>query len=285
MINGFLNINKPDNITSFGVLAKLKKQFKVIKFGHMGTLDPAGVGVLPIAVGKATKLFNLFSEHKKVYRAIFVFGKETDTLDSFGEVVKKSSKIISKQLIEEKLCNFVGELDQLPPKFSAKKINGVRAYDLARNGEDFDLKPKRICVSRFELVEELEENTFLFEIECSTGTYIRSLCRDLANCLGTVGYMPLIIRLKMGDFEIDNAKTLNQILSQNDIKSNLIPIENVVKLQQINLSDSEFVKVRNGMMINFNKEDGKYYLNYKENIFAVGQIKDKMLKMEIYLDD
>ena len=128
MIKGFLNVNKPEGITSFGVVNKIKHKFKINKIGHLGTLDPAGCGVLPIAIGKATKLFDLMQQKTKKYRAIFVFGKETDTLDSEGNITQVKDKIITISDIESKISQFIGKVNQIPPNFSAKKIDGKRAY-------------------------------------------------------------------------------------------------------------------------------------------------------------
>ena len=132
MNNGFLNIIKPDGITSFQVIAKVRKLLNIQKVGHLGTLDPAGVGVLPLAVGKATRLFDLMQNKTKTYYAIFVFGKQTDTLDSFGMVEKEEEINISSEDIKKILPSFIGEIDQLPPKYSSKTVDGKRAYDLAR---------------------------------------------------------------------------------------------------------------------------------------------------------
>ena len=287
MIKGFLNINKPDGITSFGVVAKLRKRFGIKKIGHMGTLDPAGCGVLPLAIGKATKLFSLMQEKRKVYRAIFVFGKETNTLDSDGQVVSETAKIITQEKIINALPKFMGLIKQTPPNFSAKKVNGKRAYELARNDEEVILTPKNIEIFRFELLEELAENKFLFEIECSSGTYVRSLCRDLARELETVAYMPLIIRMACDDFKIQNSIPLSQILDSNEpIDKFLIPIENIFILDKIILNENEYKKIRNGLEVKVsNKTNGLKYLVFKDEIFSIGKVANDKLKMEIYLDD
>ena len=286
MNSGFLNVIKPDGLTSFQVIAKVRKKFGIKKVGHMGTLDPAGVGVLPLAIGKATKLFDLMQNKTKTYYAIFVFGKQTDTLDSFGIVDKIDVNCnISSEQINVALKDFIGEIDQLPPKFSAKKINGKRAYDLARCGEEFELLPKRIKIDEFDLVEQIDANKYLFKIVCSSGTYIRSLCRDLAYKLNTVAYMPLIIRSNVEDFNLENGVTLVDLLDSDNPQKYIIPIDSVYKLDKIELDELNAKKLRNGLSVKTNALNGKYYLYDNNKLFAIGNAQDKLLKMEIYLDD
>ena len=286
MNNGFLNIIKPDGVTSFQVIAKVRKKLGIQKVGHLGTLDPAGVGVLPLAIGKATRLFNVMQDKVKQYYAIFVFGKQTDTLDSFGQVEIVEDNIeVHKNEIEKVLPSFVGEIEQLPPKYSAKKINGKRAYDLAREGKDFELKPKKIVIYDFSLEEQVEKNTFLFKIKCSSGTYIRSLCRDLANKLNTVAYMPLIIRSEVDSFSLNNGITLSEFLISDNAEKYIIPFDEVYSLTQITLDGENLIKVKNGMAIFYNHQNGDYYLKDENHIFAIGKVFNNKLKMEIYLDD
>ena len=285
MINGFLNVNKPDGLTSFDVITKIRKTFGIKKIGHLGTLDPAGTGVLPLAIGKATKFFDYFLEKTKVYRAIFVFGKETDTLDSMGVLTKRDDKIISEEQVKEALEKFKGEINQVPPMYSAKKINGKRAYDLARQNKDIQLNECKVIVHKFDLIKGKGTNKFLFEIECSSGTYIRSLCRDLARELDSVGYMPLIIRVKSGMFEISDSLDLNTILEKDKLDELVVPIDKLLKFDAINLNEEEYKKVRNGLTIQCNKQDAKYFLYNNSKLFALGNICDKKLKMEIFLDD
>ena len=284
---GFLNINKPSGITSFGVVAKVRKKFNIKKVGHMGTLDPAGKGVLPIAVGKATKLFSYMqeNEHRKCYRAVFCFNNETDTLDAEGKVVKSKEIEITNEMIQQKLPLFIGKISQMPPIYSAKKINGKRAYDLAREGKEVLLKTKEIEVYRFEIIKQIEYNKFLFEIEVSSGTYIRSLCRDLAYSLNTYAHMSCIERLQFDNFTITNAISLEQMQNAQKLEDVLITIDKVLAFEKINLNEENYFKVRNGREISYDIIDGRYYALYEDKIFSVVLVKDKKMKMEIYLDD
>ena len=273
-------------MTSFGVIAQVRKKLNIKKIGHLGTLDPAGVGILPLAVNKATKLFDVMQKKVKTYRAIFVFGKQTTTLDSQGEVefVDSDCDIKEEQLLKM-IPSFIGEQMQQPPQFSAKKINGKRAYDLARQGENFELQPKKIIIYSFELISQIAKNAFLFEIKCSTGTYIRSLCRDVAEKLGTYAYMPLIIRTQVGCFTLDNAVDLYSFLQSENPNEFVIGFDKVYPLEKINLTEENSKKLKNGLVIDFNSNDGEYYLCFNDKIFAIGKINKGKLKMEIYLND
>ena len=182
-MNGIFNILKPTGMTSNAVLTKIKKRFNIKKVGHLGTLDPLATGVLPITIGKATKLFDYFLKKDKIYKAVFTFGKTTTTLDSEGDVTSESSVIPTKEQIESVLSKLVGEVDQVPPNFSAKNVNGQRAYTLARQEVDFVLPPKRVSIYGIELLSQVSENSYLFNIHCSSGTYIRSIAREMATSL------------------------------------------------------------------------------------------------------
>lgn len=286
MINGIININKSDALTSFKVVSLVKKKLGIKKVGHLGTLDPAGCGVLPIAVNKATKLFDYYLNKRKVYRACFYFGKETDTLDSEGKLICLKEKIVTSDDINAVLSKLIGVLEQMPPKYSAKSINGVRAYDLARSGVEFELKPKTIEVFRFELVKQLKQNLFLFEIECSAGCYIRSLCRDLAYLLDTVAYMPLIIRTKAGEFTIENSVPFETLEASDNITQFITPIEDCLHYDKIVLNESDAKKVENGLSIKYNLPNNFYLLyDNSENFFALGKAENEILKMEVYFGD
>ena len=284
-INGFLNINKPDGMTSQQVVSKIKHKLGVKKVGHMGTLDPAGAGVLPIAIGKATKLFDSMQDKTKIYRAIFRFGIETDTLDAEGVVTKRSEVIPSLESIQKETSKFIGVIEQLPPKYSAKCINGKRAYELARQNIDFELKTKSVEVIEFEVINQVDNNSYLFEIECTSGTYIRSLCRDLAYALNSVAYMPLIIRIKTGKFDIKDSVSLTEFLESQYPAIYVKPMLDYIDYPILALDENEYFKVSNGVIIDYLSKNGKYCLTYHNELFSIGNINDNRLKMEIYLND
>ena len=231
-MDGIINLNKPAGMSSFKAMSIVKRRLGMRKVGFLGTLDPLASGVLVLLCGRYTKWADYLHgraphpdptgtkygktvckrvSDAKVYRSVFAFGTETTTLDLEGEVVATSDVIPTKEQIEGVLLEMVGEVEIEVPKFSAVHINGKRAYDLARKGVDFT-PPKRIVkIDRFELLEQRSTNEFFFEIECQTGTYIRSLAKLMAQKLGTVAIASVIIRTRVGDFTIEDAKGLDDI--------------------------------------------------------------------------
>ncbi len=232
-IKGFVNIIKPTGMTSSDVVCKVKKILHMKKVGHLGTLDPAASGVLPVAVGRATKFFDYFLSKDKKYTAVVKFGISTDTLDSFGKITKLDKDVnVEENEIKEVLDSFIGEIEQYPPKFSALKVNGKKAYELARDGVEFELNPRKITIYDIKLRQKTDKNTFIFDVHCSAGTYIRTLFADIAEKLGTIAFVPVIIRTKSGAFEMKNAITLEEFESNKTV----LQIEDV-------FSDFEIVKI------------------------------------------
>ena len=227
MYDGILLINKVVDLTSYDVIRRLKPQLpKKHKIGHAGSLDPFATGLLVITVGSATKLFDKFQEKNKKYLVTGEFGYETDTYDCTGEVTFRDSDYtqkVSKEKIEGVLKNFQGEIYQTPPKFSAKKIQGKRAYDLARSKEDFEMEKKKIFIYRVELKEYME-NTFTLEIECSKGTYIRSIVVDVARELDTYATPISLTRTAIGEYILEDSANLEDV----DIEKDLIDMKNIL---------------------------------------------------------
>lgn len=245
MPNGVILINKPTGMTSNTLVRKVGKAIGEKKVGHMGTLDPMGSGLLPVLCGKATRLFDMATNKTKVYRAVFKFGIQTDTLDSEGKITKQDDKQISKQDVEIATKKFVGEFDQIPPQYSSKKIGGKKAYEIARSGEEVELKPRHIKISKFALVAELEKNTFLFEIECLEGTYIRALCRDLAKELATCGTMCAICRTKCCGQSLGDAISLDEV----DESSNVIAPQDFIEMPSVVVPQNKLDNLKNGIKI------------------------------------
>ena len=230
-MDGFINLLKPSGFTSSDAVVKTriglsKALGEKVKVGHLGTLDPYGTGVLPIAVGKATKLFDYIIGSKKVYLAGITLGKETDTLDSYGEIIKTDDKVFSLEDVKRVVKEQIGEIDQLPPQYSAKKINGEKAYDIARRGEFVELKTRKVTIYDIEVTEGLKPNNFNIKVECSGGTYVRSIVRDIAYKLGTVGYMSYIIRTYSAGFSIDNTVTFDEF--EKDPVKAIVPIDDII---------------------------------------------------------
>jgi tRNA pseudouridine55 synthase len=282
-MNGIFNILKPSGMTSNAVLTKIKKCFNIKKVGHLGTLDPLATGVLPITIGKATKLFDYFLIKDKVYKAIFTFGKTTTTLDSEGEIIKTSSVIPTDEQIQAILGNLVGEVEQIPPNFSAKNINGQRAYTLARENISFVLPPKRVSIYSIELLSQVNQNSYLFEIHCSSGTYIRSIARDMAALLNTVGFMSALIRTKSGDFKIEDAITIEELLKA-DAKEHLISLEQILKdFKRVDIEDKHYEKLVNGVKIKAESQKGEFLLYCKSQLFGIAQVEDGFYKIKVNL--
>ena len=227
-MDGIFNINKPAGMSSFKCLSIVKRRlweqlpadgrpkFKNWRVGFLGTLDPLASGVLVLLCGKATKLADkLHRENSKTYIAEFEFGYTTDTLDSEGQITGKTDKIPDKDSVIKALKGFIGKIDQIPPKYSAKSINGVRAYTLARKGEEFELASKQVEVFRFEFLEQISAAKYRFLVECGAGTYIRSLARDLAQTLGTAAVMTSLVRTECGGFKLEDSVDINKISKEN----------------------------------------------------------------------
>jgi tRNA pseudouridine55 synthase len=223
-MDGILNILKPCGISSFKALAIVRKRLNIKKVGHLGTLDPLACGVLVLLCGKYTKRANELSTGHKVYRSVFTFGIETTTLDNEGEVIATSQNIPTREQIEKILPTLIGDIEIEVPKFSAVHIDGKRAYDLARQGVEFTAPKRIVNIQRFELIQldkaeaqiaersaTLAPNEFYFEIQCQTGTYVRSLAKLLAQKLDTVAIASTIIRTAVGQFKIADAKSPNDV--------------------------------------------------------------------------
>lgn len=280
-MTGMLNINKPKGITCFGVVARVRKILGTRAVGHMGTLDPSGEGVLPIGVGKATRLFDYYLSKDKVYEAQFCFGYETDTLDGDGKITGTTETIPRREEIESILKNFEGAFMQMPPKYSAKNIDGHRAYDLARAGCDFELKTSPITIFSLKMIEQTDKDTYLFCVHCSAGTYIRSLCRDIAYSLGSLATMISIKRTRSGSFCLDNAITLEQLSEKG--QNCLVPVKDALcDLPVICLSDEMYTPLNNGIKIPMELSE-KHLLICKDELFGIAQSIGGILKVTTYL--
>lgn len=280
-MNGFINVIKPVGATASDVVVCLKHILGERKVGHLGTLDPGASGVLPVAVGLGTRLFDFLIDKVKVYRAFFTFGKTTDTLDSYGSITQSGGSIPSADRIKAALDGFKGEFDQMPPVYSAKSIGGVRAYKLARSGAEVKLQPRKVIIYEVRLVAQKSADTFVFDITCGGGTYIRSIARDLAESLGTVAYMSGLIRLKSGAFDIANAYTLDEIRTSGsdcllDISYPLADVE------ELHLDDGLFADVDYGRPVAC-AFDGYRKIYCKGVFFGLGRCIDGRLKLTHYL--
>lgn len=267
---GFVNLNKPTGKSSALYVSKIKR-LTGQPCGHLGTLDPLANGVLPIGIGNANRLFNYFLNKKKEYVAQFRFGETSDTLDSTGEIVK-GGRIPSAEEIEAALPAFLGEIDQVPPKYSAKSVDGRRGYALARAGVDFTLPAKRVTIDSFTLLGEgNEENSYRFSVRCGAGTYIRSLARDLDAALGTNALMSALTRTKSGKFSIENA-VLPDELTEENIEEYIIPTERVLDLPLLVVGEND--RLFTGIKTKVNAADGEYMLYRGEQFYGVAAVEN-----------
>lgn len=244
---GFINIYKPDKMTSFDVVAVLRKITHIKQIGHTGTLDPFATGVLPICIGKSTKLIEYLPDDKE-YLATIQFGSNTDTYDLEGRIIQKFDKIVSKTDVINSLKYFEGEIEQTPPIYSAIKVNGKKLYEYAREGKDVEIKPRKVCIYKINLVEFDEEHQIcIIKVFCSKGTYIRSIAYDLGKMLGCGGYLTALERTKAGMFELSTCVKLEDITSADDVEKSLInPLEVLPQTKYI-LNDEERERVCHGM--------------------------------------
>jgi tRNA pseudouridine synthase B len=242
---GFLNIYKPVGMTSHDVVSVLRRVTKIKQIGHTGTLDPFAEGVLPICIGKATRLIEYLQDDKE-YLATVQFGAATNTFDLDGEKVFTSDKKVSRDDIKEGLKSFEGEILQLPPIFSAIKVKGKKLYEYARKGEEVEIQPRKVVIENIELKnfdEELQQAQIL--LKCSKGTYIRSIANDLGKNLGCGGYLIKLIRTQAGKFRVENSVQLDGI----DVESNLINPLDILNLPKIAVDNDDLARIKNGMPI------------------------------------
>jgi len=248
---GFINIYKPAKMTSFDVIAILRKITKIKQIGHSGTLDPFATGVLPVCIGKATKLIEYLDDDKE-YLATVKFGTDTETYDLEGQITKTYGKKIGKDELKAVLKDFEGEIEQYPPKYSAIKVNGRKLYDYARKGQQVEIKQRKVYISEIKLLDFYEENqSAKILIGCSKGTYIRSVAYDIGQKLNCGGHLIALERTKAGRFCVNNAIKLDDIKDIKDIEKNLINPLDVLPQSKYELNESEKERVIHGMPVKY----------------------------------
>ena len=290
-MNGIIIINKPIGFTSQDVVSKTKRILNEKKTGHTGTLDPMATGVLPVLLGEATKVSKYLMEHDKKYIATIQLGEKRDTGDSEGKIIEKiEAKIEDEKEIIEVLNSFLGKSMQIPPIYSAIKINGKKLYEYAREGIDIEIPPREIEIFDICLNEFNKENqTIKFSVKCSKGTYIRTLCEDISKKLRTVGYMKALERVQVEDFYIEDAITFEELEENKDdiefIKNKLISVEKVFNnLKNIKLTKRKEELYLNGVRLTFELKDGIYNIYTQDNKYiGIGIVKDKLLKRDVVL--
>lgn len=265
-------------------VGKVKRKLNA-KCGHMGTLDPLASGVLPVGVGKATRMFDFLLSKQKEYIAEFEFGYETDTLDSKGAQTESGGRIPTKEEITCVLGDLVGEVDQIPPKYSAKLVAGKRGYELARKGVDFTLPAKRVSIYSLECMAEVSPGKFRIKIQCGGGTYVRSIGRDLAYRLGTFATMTSLVRTAAGIFNEANSVDLDEFLSSDTPEKYLVPVDEAVSFERIFLTEEEATRLLNGVYDDYPQAEGYYRVYAPEGFWGIGEIVEGKLKMRAYCRD
>ena len=278
MKDGILIVDKPQGFTSHDVVAKIRKIIGTKKVGHTGTLDPMATGVLVVCIGAATKLVEHFTAKDKVYEAKIKLGIKTNTGDITGNITETlpidNVKQMNDEQIKDVINSFIGKQKQIPPMYSSIKVNGMKLYEYARKGIEVKVEARDIEI--FDISDiKIKEDEITYTVHCSKGTYIRSLCEDIAKKLGTCGAMSYLRRIKTGKFSIEDSITIEEIQEEK-----IYPMEKLFdnKIQ----IEKDLNKLLNGMEIECDKPDGLYSL-YTNHYIGIGKIKDKKLKREIIL--
>lgn len=277
---GFLNVYKQKGSTSHDVVAFLRRVTKVKQIGHTGTLDPFAEGVLPVCIGKSTRLIEYLADDK-AYIGTVQLGASTTTYDTEGEIIKTSDKKLSREDIESALNYFRGEIEQIPPIYSAIKVNGKKLYQYARNGEEVKIEPRKVNIQKLELINfDSEKMQAELLIECSKGTYIRSIANDLGEKLGTYGHLIKLTRIKAGKFFIENSVKLDNIQTVEQVSAKMIyPLE-YLDYPKYELSESEYEKVSHGMSFSSLSDinDGVIILVKENKLIATAELDKGIIK-------
>ena len=275
---GFLNIDKPKGMTSHDVVSKVRRILNIKQVGHSGTLDPFATGVLPIAIGKATKLIEYLDDDKE-YLATIKFGANTTTYDLEGEITQTFDVKVSEIDVINALTNFEGEISQIPPVYSAIKVNGKKLYDYARAGDAVEIKPRQVIIHNIELVEFNEnEQVAKILVACSKGTYIRSIAYDLGKILNCGGYLIDLRRTRAGNFSVDKSINIENLKPDEIDKFLINPVE-IMDVPTRELTIAEIQRVQHGMSINNDgyKNSDIVFLVYSGKIYAVGMVSNEKI--------
>ena len=291
-MNGILIINKEKGCTSHDIVYKVKKIFNE-KVGHTGTLDPLAEGVLPILIGKGTLCSKYLINHDKKYVVNLALGQKTETADLEGKIIEEKNipdKSLTQSKIEKVLKSFIGKQQQMPPIYSAIKVNGKKLYEYARKGQNVEIKPREIEIYDIKLMNiDAQKKQIQFEVFCGKGTYIRSLCEDIAEKLETVGYMESLKRIQVGDFKIEESSKIQELEENKEdtkyLESKIISVEEIFKnKEKIKLDDKKMQLFLNGVKITQNQENDIYRIYDKnEKFIGIGIVQDKLLKRDIIL--
>lgn len=284
-MDGIIVINKSKNCTSHDIVRKAKRILNE-KVGHTGTLDPNATGVLPLLVGKGTQISKYIINHDKTYEAVLQLGEKRDTADAEGKILETKEvpkENLHTENVEKVLKSLIGMQEQVPPIYSAIKVNGKKLYEYARKGENVEIQPRLIEIYDIELIKiDLQSKTIEFRVHCSKGTYIRTLCENIAERLHTVGYMKGLNRTQVGEFKIEDSITIEEL--EKSIYNKFITIEKYFDLSKnINLNEKKLQLFLNGVQLTYNLENGIYKIYSDENFIGIGTVKNNLLKRDIII--
>ena len=285
-MNGIIIVDKPQGKTSHDIVYAIRKLTGIKKVGHTGTLDPMATGVLPVCIGSATKVADMLTLSDKGYTAEFVLGKTTDTLDAEGAVLTETEVNVTEDEIRAAIMSFVGEIEQIPPMYSAIKQNGKKLYELARQGIEVERKPRKVTINSIDILE-INGKSVTIDVSCSKGTYVRTLCADIGEGLGVGAYMTKLRRTKTGQFTISESHTLEELGTLKDkegtLKSALIPVDKIFEdYPKITLNEKQKKSVTNGVRMTYKGKENQSYRVYDENknFLCISKIIDGKLTLE-----
>lgn len=287
-MNGIIIVNKSKGYTSHDIVAKVKK-ITGEKVGHTGTLDPLATGVLPILIGKGTLCSKYLMNHDKTYKVLLKLGVKKSTGDEEGEIIQEETvaeEILDERNVKTVLNSFLGEQMQIPPIYSAIKVKGKKLYEYARKGQKVEIEPRKITIYDIKLLKINKVSSEVqFEVSCSKGTYIRSLCEDIAKKMGTVGYMKELQRTRVGIFTIEQSVWAED-LTKETIEKYMITIENLFKnLENIELNEKKLQLFLNGVKLSFDLEEGIYKIYSNQQFIGIGVLKNNLLKRDIIMNE
>lgn len=281
-IHGWINLDKPQGLTSTQAIGKIRRVLSPAKIGHGGTLDPLATGILPIAMGDATKIIPYVQDDIKTYSFTVKWGVATDTDDSEGETIRTSDHRPTRQDIENIIPDFIGDVEQIPPKYSAIKINGQRAYDLARAGHEVDIKSRIVEIDSLELLNN-DNNEAAFRVVCGKGTYVRAIARDMAEKLGTHGHIIVLRREQVGFFDLENAISLENLEKMGDsaaLEEVLMPLQAPLDdIPALPVTDQEALKLKNGQSLSFVSKGDFHRLDGLEEDMILAELNGKAVAL------
>ncbi|MBQ2991784.1 MAG: tRNA pseudouridine(55) synthase TruB [Clostridia bacterium] len=290
-MNGFLCVLKPPGMTSSDVVVRVRRMLgRGAKVGHAGTLDPEASGVLPLMIGKAARLFDYLVEKEKIYIAQFKPGFATDTQDAHGQITGGTGEHVTREALESVLPQFIGEIMQIPPMFSALKRDGQKLCDLARQGVEIKIEPRPTQVYEIEILHASADGSFILRIRCGKGTYIRTLCHDIGNALGCGGHMGMLLRAQTGMFSLDDAHTIEEIEAAQDLSALLVPMDKPLgHVPRVDVAAHAERFVRNGNTLTRRELQGeltegrpvRLYLN--DQFAGIGRYDGKVMKFDAML--